>query len=77
MVSSLHRHSLCSNRTIVVDLPGREKLAERLVCSFLLPRHSIITTVERDSSDETEINFTIVVINLWMRKVFENLINVE
>ena len=37
----------------------------------------IITTVESDTSGETEINFTNVVINLWMRKVFWNLINVE
>jgi hypothetical protein len=37
----------------------------------------LITTVDSSASDETEINFTIVVINLRMRKVFGNLINVE
>jgi hypothetical protein len=37
----------------------------------------LITTVESSASDETENNFTIVVINLSMRKLFGNVVNVE
>ena len=52
---------------------GRESLTndKALVQPFL------ITTVESDTSDEMQINFTIVVIDLWMSEVFGNLINVE
>ena len=37
----------------------------------------LITTVESAVSHETQVNFTIVVINLLMRNLFGNLINVE
>ena len=37
----------------------------------------LISTVESSASDETEINFTIVIINVRMRKVFGDLINEE
>ena len=52
---------------------GRESLTndKALVQPFL------ITTVESDTSDEMQINFTIVVIDLWVSEVFGNIINME